>query len=130
MGTQITTIWSEIDPTFVPDSSGRLKIVENVESARAAISNILHTRKGERVMLPEFGSTILDILFEPLNATSIKLLSRTVKEDIERWDDRVIIEGVDIYPDPDQSSLSLKLLFRIRGFTNIFKYETLFRGEV
>jgi len=130
MATKISTIWSEIDPNFVPDSKGLLKTVTNVDSVKAAINNILKTRKGERVMIPSFGSSLQDILFEPLNSTGIKLLSRTIKEDIERWDDRVVIENVEIYPNPDESSLSLTIGFRIKGFTNIFSHSVDFGGEM
>lgn len=129
MVTQIHEIWSEIDPRFIPDGQGRLKRVVNVAAVEAGIDNILRTRKGERVMLPTFGSVLPDMVFEPLNSTAIKLLSRTLKEDIERWDDRAIVEGVELYTNSDERSLSVKILYRVRGFSNIFKYETEIRGE-
>jgi len=129
MAVKISEIWSEIDPRFVPDAQGRLKRVINVEAVKAGIDNILRTRKGERVMLPNFGSILPDIVFEPLTSTSVKLLRRIIKEDVERWDDRVIVETTDFYLDADNSSLSISLYFRIRGFSNIFTYETEFRGE-
>jgi len=129
MATQIHEIWSEIDPRFISDGQGRLKKVANVAAVEAGIDNILRTRKGERVMLPTFGSILPDIVFEPLTSTAIKFLSRTLKEDIERWDDRVIIENVEVSLDPDKSSLFITLLYRVRGFSNIFKYETEIRGE-
>ena len=129
MTTKISTIWSEIDPRFIPDAQGKLKIVENVAAVEAGIDNILRTRKGERVMLPEFGSVLAAIVFEPLSSTAIKLLTRTVREDIERWDDRVYIEGIELYMNPDQASLSIKIFYQIRGFSNIFKYETEVKGE-
>jgi len=129
MAVKISEIWSEIDSRFVPDAQGRLKRVINVEAVKAGIDNILRTRKGERVMLPNFGSILPDIVFEPLTSTSVKLLRRIIKEDVERWDDRVIVETTDFYLDADNSSLSISLYFRIRGFSNIFTYETEFRGE-
>lgn len=129
MVTKISEVWSEIDPRFIPDGQGRLKRVVNVEAVIAGIDNILRTRKGERVMLPSFGSILPDIVFEPLNSTAIKLISRTLKEEVEHWDNRVIVENVEVYTNPDESSLSIKLFFRVRGFSNIFKYETEIRGE-
>jgi hypothetical protein len=127
--TKINTIWSEIDPRFIPDSKGLLKVVSNIDSVLAGIDNILKTRKGERAYLPEFGSILPDIVFEPLTSTTVKLLRRSLKEDIERWDDRVVVENVDFYFAPDTKSLSISLYFRIRGANNIFKYEGSFRGN-
>lgn len=42
--------------------------------------NELYTRKGERLMRPNFGSIVWDLLMDP----STKDLDRRVKEDIER----------------------------------------------
>jgi phage baseplate assembly protein W len=130
VSTKINTVWSEIDPNFVIDGQGRLKIVTNVAAVEAGIDQILRTRKGERVGLPTFGSSLSDIVFEPLNSTGIKLLTRTIKEDIETWDDRVVVEGVNLYQNPDEQSLSIKVFYAIRGFSNIFEYETKVQGAI
>lgn len=129
MADQIQTIWSEIDPRFVQDAQGTLRIAVNVDAAMASIDNILKTRKGERVMLPEFGSNLAGIIFEPINSTAIKFLSRSLRDDIERWDDRILVTSVNVYPDPDRSLVSITILFRIKGLGNILKYETEIRGE-
>jgi len=130
VSTKIKEIWSDIDHRFIQDSRGNLKVAINIESVYSSIDNILRTRRGERVMLPEFGSNLMDAVFEPLNDTILKFLSRDLKETIERWDDRVIVNEVQIFQDPDYSSISLTVLFIIKGYTNIFKYETQVRGEV
>lgn len=128
--TKIKEVWSDIDHRFVQDSRGNLKVAINIEAVYSSIDNILRTRRGERVMLPEFGSNLMDAVFEPLNDTILKFLSRDLKETIERWDDRVIVNEVQIYQDPDYSSISLTVLFIIKGYADIFKYETQIRGEV
>jgi phage baseplate assembly protein W len=131
MAISIEEFWSEIDPRFIPDAQGRLKRVVNVAAVEAGIDNLLRTRKGERVMLPEFGTILPDIVFEPINSTAVKLLTRTLKDEIEKWDDRILIESVELFPDPDQASLSIRLHYQVRGFpSNIFKFETEIRGEV
>ena len=127
--TQIGTIWSEIDHRFTQDSQGNLKIAENVAAVMSSIDNILRTRKGERVMLPTFGSNLMDAVFEPMNDTILKYLSRDIKVTIERWDDRVIIDDIQIYSDPDQASIAVTILFGIKGHGNIYKYSASIRGE-
>lgn len=44
------------------------------------LMNHFYTRKGERVMNPEFGSIIWDMVFEPLDIVTESL----IKEDVER----------------------------------------------
>jgi len=129
MATKAGIIWSEIDHRFIKDAQGRLKIAENVAAVMSSIDNILRTRRGERVMLPSFGSDLAGVLFEPVNSSTIKFLSRALKNDIERWDDRVLISSVEIYPDPDSGYISITLLFSIKGISDLLKYETVIKGE-
>ena len=41
--------------------------LENLELAKQDLMYAFHTRRGERVMRPDFGSIIFDLLFEPFD---------------------------------------------------------------
>ena len=123
-------IWSDLDPRIIPDGQGDIKIVENVASVMGSIDNILRTRRGERVMLPEFGSSLSSMVFENMDQTLMKFIAHEVKESVERWDDRVSVEQVQTVTDPDRSAVSVVVKFRIKGYgSSIFKHEILMRGE-
>jgi phage baseplate assembly protein W len=127
---RIDVIWSDLHPEIIPDGSGDVKVVENVASVMGSIDNILRTRKGERVMLPEFGSNLSSIVFENIDDTLMKFIAHEVKESIERWDDRVSVEQVRAETDPDKAYVSIVVKFRIRGYGNsIFEHSVLLRGE-
>lgn len=130
MGDSVGVVWSDLHPSIIPDGLGDIKIVENVASVMGSIDNILRTRKGERVMLPEFGSNLSSMVFENVDDTLMKFVSHDVKESIERWDDRVYVEQVKTATDPDRSSVSLVVRFRIKGHgRSIFEHKILLRGE-
>lgn len=61
---------------------------------RSSIYNILTTRKGERVFVPEFGTNLHKLLFEPGDAVTKKLIKQTVTEDVTRWERRVSVSNV------------------------------------
>lgn len=62
---------------------------------RASILDILKTRKGERVMLPDYGSSLANIVFDPNDqATSIRIRS-LVSKDLARWEPRIRVLSVD-----------------------------------
>lgn len=50
----------------------------DMELAKADLMNHFMTRKGERVMAPEFGSIIWDVLFDPLTPELIQLINEDV----------------------------------------------------
>ena len=127
---KIGVIWSDLDPRIIPDGQGDIKVVENVASVMGSIDNILRTRRGERVMLPEFGSSLSSMVFENIDETLMKFVAHEVKQSIERWDDRVVVEQVQAATDPDRSAVAIVISFRIKGYGNsIFKHEILMRGE-
>ena len=68
MAIQVSEIWSDLDHRFVQDAQGRLKKVINAQSVMTSIDNILRTYKGERCMLPSFGSILREVTFELIDS--------------------------------------------------------------
>lgn len=56
--------------------------------------SILATRKGERVFVPEFGTRLHGILFQPNDAVTRGLVKQAVTEDVALWERRVRVENV------------------------------------
>ena len=116
-------LWTEIDSRFVKNTSGGVLVAEDVRSVMCSIDNILRTRKGERFMLPTFGSDLAAMLFEPMSTSILAGMSETIKRDIEAWDDRPIINNVTYYQLPDRNLVQLTIEFAIRGYPDIFTYK-------
>lgn len=130
MTVQISEIWSDLDHRLIQDAQGGLKKVINIQSVMTSIDNILRTYRGERVMLPEFGSVLKDIVFETINSDLVDFISRDIKDVIETWDDRIDVEEVSFLSDPDKNSISLQLSFTVRGYDQIFKFVQPVLGEI
>jgi phage baseplate assembly protein W len=58
--------------------------LENLELAKQDMLYSFHTRRGERVMRPDFGSIIFDLLFEPFDDDT----KQAVVEDAQRLIDQ------------------------------------------
>jgi phage baseplate assembly protein W len=59
------------------------------------IINHFHVRQGERLMNPEFGTIIWDVIFEPLTEELKRLIKKNV-EDVVNYDPRVAVNGITI----------------------------------
>ena len=129
MATEIETVWSDLDHRLVEDAKGEIKIGINVQAVMTSIDNILRTYRGERVMLPEFGSNLHGLVFESMDEDIIDFVSRDIKDIIETWDDRVDVSEISFLSEPDENTMSLQLMFSIRGYDQIFKYVKPIRGE-
>lgn len=73
-----TTIQNDNEQSFIADS-------ENEEKIRESIAIILGTAKGERVMHPDFGCGINELVFEVNNTTTRTLVAFHIKEALREW---------------------------------------------
>ena len=57
-----------------------------LERINQSINHILSTRIGTRFFLPEFGSKLYTLIFEPNDFILYDLIKRYVKEALEKWE--------------------------------------------
>ncbi len=76
------------------DPRGGIAIVEGDEEIRQAIVLIVRTRRGARVMRPEFGCRIWELLFAPNDATTWTMAGHHVREALGWWEPRIEVEDV------------------------------------
>lgn len=93
-------------------------LVEGVEAVRQSILNILNTPKGTRFFMPEFGSNLHKILFEPMNQTTELMLMNEIYVALKRWEPRVnlIYNRCKVIADYTSLEYSVTLCFSIKGF--------------
>lgn len=80
------------------DQSGSIATSTGASDIDSSIRMILTTAPGERLMRPAFGCKIWELLFEPINANTLGLMSEAVREAIGRWEPRVTLEDVRLDP--------------------------------
>lgn len=82
------------------DQSGSIATTGATDGIDSALRVVLMTAPGERVMRPDFGCRIWELLFEPINANTLGLMAVAVREAVSRWEPRVDVEDVRIVPEP------------------------------
>ena len=87
----------------------------------ASIKNLVMTRLYGRPFHPELSSQVSDLLFEPLTQTTAATLKRVIKYVIDNFEPRVEILLIDVTDDPDNSAISVTLVFRIVGVSENIK---------
>jgi phage baseplate assembly protein W len=89
------------------------------ENIVESIKIILGTRKGERVMRPEFGCGIHDFVFESINAVSLGHIELSITEALIRYEPRIELMNVDISTDKIANGLLLiSIHYRIISTNN------------
>lgn len=98
------------------DQSGALSLTHGGADIDGSLRMVLTTAPGERLMRPQFGCRIWDLLFEPINANTIGLMAESVRDAVSQWEPRVDLEDIVIEPDPnDYSRVMIRLKYRVRA---------------
>lgn len=80
---------------------GTMALTADDNEIEQAIRIILGTAPGQRVMRPEFGCRIHELVFAPNNSATAGLAGRYVVEALGRWEPRIELQRVDVTPDVD-----------------------------
>ncbi|QEE29661.1 GPW/gp25 family protein [Terriglobus albidus] len=98
-------------PVEIADGGVRLTAYES--SVRQSIWTILSTAHGERVMRPDFGSGLSQLVFAPNNAATASLAAYEVRLALEVWERRIELLALDVRPASNGAVLEIHLLYRI-----------------
>lgn len=97
------------------DVQGRIALVHRERDIEEAIQIILLTPKGQRVMRPEFGCRIHELLFSPNDAGTAALAEFYVRDALIMWEPRIQLLEVQATPDPDAPErLLINITYEIR----------------
>ena len=88
-------------------STGESNIEESIEI-------ILRTKLGERLYLPNFGSRLSELAFEPINSETLLLTRTYTEEAVEKWEPRINLKEVRVEPDLKKSSISIEIIYQIK----------------
>ena len=98
------------------DRAGGIAMSELDESIRQSIFIILGTAPGERVMRPNFGCGIHDLVYAPNNLNTAALAAHFTIEALNKWEPR--IEEVEAHADAsddDANRLDIRIKYKVRA---------------
>jgi uncharacterized protein len=96
--------------------AGKIAASRHEQRIEESIYLILSTAKGERVMLPEFGCGIHELVFAPNNSTTLSVVTHMVREALVMFEPRIDLLDVTVEVAPEQMNLLLiRVNYRVRA---------------
>lgn len=109
-------------PPVFDKETGEVKMTVGVEDIHRSLEIILTTALGERLMQPAFGSSLEDMLFEPLNTSSLTYVENLLKTAILYHEPRIDADAVEVRPDDREGLLQIHISFRVRSTNSRFNF--------
>ena len=112
----------EFPPAF-DKVTGDVRLVEAYADIQESLGIILSTRPGERVLEPDFGCNLDQMLFEPLNLTLISYMREVVKTALILHEPRIDVNDVSIRQDGAlEGRVLIAVDYTVRGTNSRFNF--------
>lgn len=106
--------WS-FPPEFNRDAAA-VKMISDEKDIQSSLEILLTTRLGERIMVPQYGCNLDELLFENLSRTLITYVSELIKSAILYHEPRIDVNRIDISEsDVLQGELFIKVEYTVRA---------------
>ncbi len=101
--------------------NGRVQMTRYEAAVRQSIEMILSTAPGERLMRPDFGCGIHDLVFATSGAETIGQIVSAVQRSLVEWEARIDVLDVAVQPSADNpNQLLIQINYQVRNTTNRF----------
>lgn len=97
--------YSTVDKTH-----GNFKLYD-IELVKRDLLNEFYTRKGERLMAPEFGSIVWDLLFDPMTPDTVELIKNDSERIVTR-DPRLDLIRIDVSETEHTITVAIQLRYK------------------
>ena len=92
-----------------------LVCVKDKAAVVQAIQNLILTNKGERPFQPKIGSSVRELLFEPLDFGTAALIKAEIAETIITHAPRIALTDIRCVPDVDNNGFEVEVFYTIVG---------------
>lgn len=104
----------------VAAGGGHIAVVESEDSISQAIWIILATARGERMMRPDFGCGIHELVFAVNDITTRTRVAHDVREALILWEPRIDVLDVTVETKGRGELLLINVHYRVRTTNNLF----------
>ena len=136
MGTVKDIGWSfppHFDYPENPDKDfayGRVTMTTGEADINGSLAVLFSTRLGERLFRPDFGASVVDYQFKPMDSGTANRLSRMIQDAVRKYEKRILVKGVDVSgSNVAEGNIRIVLRYSIRedyagdGGTHTFVYD-------
>jgi phage baseplate assembly protein W len=108
--------FKDISMTFqINPLNSDLIAIKNETAIARSIKNIVFTLPGEKFFNQNFGSNVSKTLFENVDDISASIIVDEIKQSIRNYEPRVNLIDVRAYPDYDNNSFDVTIIYEIIG---------------
>ena len=103
---------------FRPTTTTDIALSTDEAAIKNSLINIFSTMPGQKLLNPDFGLNLAQFLFQPVSPTMAFMIGNRILEGLQRYEPRVTVDNVNVFPDEEQSSYEIDLTLKIPKLSN------------
>ena len=118
--TRSNNLYSDLNLNFNKNPATKdIAKLKDVEAVKRSVRNLILTNRFERPFHPEIGSDIRALLFENMTPTIQTLLTDRIRDVLETYEPRAVLNDVIVSGDMDKNQYSATIKFYVREVPGI-----------
>ena len=113
-------VYSDLNLNFNKNPATKdIAKLKDVEAVKRSVRNLILTNRFERPFHPEIGSDIRALLFENMTPTIQTLLTDRIRDVLETYEPRAVLNDVIVSGDMDKNQYGVTIKFYVREVPGI-----------
>ena len=118
--TRSNNLYSDLNLNFNKNPATKdIAKLKDVEAVKRSVRNLILTNRFERPFHPEIGSDIRALLFENMTPTIQTLLTDRIKDVLDTYEPRAVLNDVIVSGDMDKNQYGATIKFYVREVPGI-----------
>ncbi len=118
--TRSNNLYSDLNLNFNKNPATKdIAKLKDVEAVKRSVRNLILTNRFERPFHPEIGSDIRALLFENMTPTIQTLLTDRIKDVLDTYEPRAVLNDVIVSGDMDKNQYGVTIKFYVREVPGI-----------
>jgi len=94
-------------------NSGDILVDIDIEAIKNSLRNIFNTKRGQKILNPEFGSSLEQYLFTPITEPNAKAIGNQILKYVNAYEPRINISNVIVSPKIDQNLYYIAIYYNL-----------------
>lgn len=105
-------------PVSFDKGANNVSLAAEEDDIRQSLIILLNTSLGERVMRPDYGANMENLLFESINVTTASIIINRIRRAILFHEPRIKVDEIDMRPLPEEGTIEVSVDYNIIATNN------------
>ena len=111
----------DFPPTFKKETKS-VAMISDIEDINSSLNILLSTRIRERILQPNYGCDLIDLIFEPITLSMLTRMENLVKDAIIFYESRIKLLKIDLESNANEGIIEIRISYMIKATNSRFNY--------